>query len=98
MKKSFTSIALFSLVVLATSFTTPEVSNQSDSFGLDIFTDGNQSAGGGRKQDFRIPTDGNQSSGGGRKQDVYSAGDQVAISLGTFSNSNQSTGNSRKID
>lgn len=52
MKKSFTTIALFSLVLVATSFTTPEniISSETVS-SLKNPIDGGVSVGGGRKQD-----------------------------------------------
>ncbi|AYN05993.1 MULTISPECIES: hypothetical protein [unclassified Flavobacterium] len=81
MKKSFTTIALFSLVLVATSFTTPEniISSETVS-SLKNPIDGGVSVGGGRKQDifaaqvastanYRQPIDGGVSVGGGRKQD-----------------------------
>ncbi|MBF7091015.1 hypothetical protein IUY40_05635 [Flavobacterium sp. ALJ2] len=104
MKKSFTTIALFSLVLVATSFTTQEVVNSN----IDPI-DGGVSVGGGRKQDIYIaqlssttnytqPIDGGVSVGGGRKQDVYRA------QLSSTANYNQpidggvSVGGGRKQD
>ncbi|MCV9931990.1 hypothetical protein OIU80_06815 [Flavobacterium sp. LS1R47] len=103
MKKSFTTIALFSLVLVATSFTTPEIVNSN----IDPI-DGGVSVGGGRKQDiyaqlssttsYTQPIDGGVSVGGGRKQDIYRA------QLSSTANYNQpidggvSVGGGRKQD
>jgi hypothetical protein len=107
MKTSITTIALFSLVFVATSFTTPKTTNSKSEIIPPI--DGGVSSGGGRKQDgytaaflstnnFRLPIDGGVSSGGGRKQDGFRADNQSTISLGGFNADRQSAGNSRKID
>ncbi|MEA9415225.1 3-oxoacyl-ACP reductase [Flavobacterium sp. PL02] len=74
MKTSITTIALFSLALVATSFTTPETTkNISLNAKSEIIPpiDGGGSAGGGRKQDIYIDLsiDGGGSAGGGRKQD-----------------------------
>ncbi|MCC9072605.1 hypothetical protein LNQ49_13545 [Flavobacterium sp. F-65] len=81
MKKSFTTIALFSLVLVATSFTTPEKNISLETANsITNPIDGGVSVGGGRKQDklitelsstvsYNQPIDGGVSVGGGRKQD-----------------------------
>jgi hypothetical protein len=80
MKTSITTIALFSLVLVATSFTTPEATKNISTNSEIIPPIDGGSAGGGRKQDngymanlsatnsYRQPIDGG-SAGGGRKQD-----------------------------
>lgn len=106
MKTSITTIALFSLVLVATSFTTTETTNISLNTKNEIIPpiDGG-STGGGRKQDgytaallstnnFRLPIDGG-STGGGRKQDGYA---QVSINLSSINAASQSAEYSRKID
>ncbi len=67
MKKSILTIGLFSLVMILTSFTTPETSTKStvgDNAILNI--DGSNSVGGNRKVDI----DGSNSVGGNRKVDI----------------------------
>lgn len=70
MKKAILTFGLFSLVMVLTSFTTPETDN---SFNVDVYeTGGTLPGGGGKKLDFE--TGGTLPGGGGKKLDFETGG------------------------
>ncbi|AOW08465.1 hypothetical protein [Flavobacterium gilvum] len=92
MKKATLTIGLFSLLMVLTSFTTPETTTgikvtQNNMLISPIDGAGGQSTGGNRKVDVYIDGAGGQSTGGNRKVDVYIDGA-----------GGQSTGGNRKVD
>ena len=94
MKKATLTIGLFSLVMVLTSFTSPEIVVTKNSNEISLGIDG-QSTGGGRKVDEYAINGGvgidGQSTGGGRKVDVYAINGGIGID-------GQSTGGGRKLD
>ena len=73
MKKAILTIGLFSLMMILTSFTTPETTNVLRGGGNTIVNlNGNQAAGGNQKVDLN----GNQAAGGNQKVDLN--GNQAA--------------------
>ncbi|MFV8335690.1 3-oxoacyl-ACP reductase [Flavobacterium sp. RSP29] len=93
MKKAILTIGLFSLVMILTSFTTPE---KTDTFLINSFSvdlTGNQGAGGNKKVDLT----GNQGAGGNKKVDLtgnQGAGGNKKVDL----TGNQGAGGNKKVD
>ena len=84
MKKSIATIALFSLALVTTSFTTVETSNSlSNVLGIDPPTGGQNSGG---------------AIGGGKKTDVYASNHATADNTISFGSESQSTISYKKID
>jgi hypothetical protein len=94
MKKAILTIGLFSLVMILTSFTTPETKNNAKVENNAIVDlTGNQSLGGNKKVDLT----GNQSLGGNKKVDLtgnQSLGGNKKVDL----TGNQSLGGNKKVD
>jgi hypothetical protein len=94
MKKSILTIGLFSLVMILTSFTTPETNTVTrTSIDNTIDLAGSQAAGGNRKMDLA----GSQAAGGNRKMDL--AGSQAAGGNRKMDLAgSQAAGGNRKMD
>jgi hypothetical protein len=94
MKKAILTIGLFSLVMILTSFTTPEAKNISNvENNSNVELTGSQSAGGNKKLDLT----GSQSAGGNKKLDLtgsQSAGGNKKLDL----TGSQSAGGNKKLD
>ena len=99
MKKAALTIGLFSLAMVATSFTTENTTLNSGKIITTLGIDGELKVGINTKLDDMEPIDGKGSVGGGRKQDPFAGQElQIKNSQSNFSNINQSVGVNRKID
>ena len=93
MKKAILTIGLFSLVMVLTSFTTPETDISIDDKKSNLEINGAQSAGGNKKLDIN----GAQSAGGNKKLDfidVQLSGASQKLDI----NGAQSAGGNKKLD
>ncbi|RED24730.1 hypothetical protein BD847_1465 [Flavobacterium cutihirudinis] len=91
MKKTALTFGLFSLVVVATSFSAPEnVKSSTYAMNTSVDIDGGQKTGQDRKLDVMAPIDGGQKTGQDRKLDF--------ANVGGFGSDSQSATANRKID
>ncbi len=98
MKKAALTIGLFSLAIVATSFTKNTTSN-SEKIITTLGIDGELQVGINTKLNNTEPIDGRASVGGGRKQDAFAEKElQMKNTQSNFSNINQSVGVNRKMD
>ncbi len=98
MKKAALTIGLFSLAIVATSFTKNTTSN-SEKIITTLGIDGELQVGINTKLNNTEPIDGRASVGGCRKQDAFAEKElQMKNTQSNFSNINQSVGVNRKMD